>query len=319
MPKISESVSARLISIFAERGKPLPRHGDDSVAIELLRFLYQLAAKESLNVPTLELYFSRRYPEINLRGRIQQILCNHKNLPYKNISDLAECSDAEYKELCLDLLPRIVYETWPVPADTVDPYRNLFASWAVELGDKIRKEIWCGSVEIRKVGRIVRDYMDMGVYSWPESLAVWFFKTWNEFLLTDEWPYEKEFAELQDYSNALEIVNAHQAKRILELKRNGEVRYINLTAAARVLMTAVYGNTEVKTETNTLAKRVKRKCATLQPIPGKQGANFYLLQEVLPIFCAEKELRMTEDRIRGLLTDVSVLESAIDPDKARTM
>lgn len=319
MSKNSESVSARLISIFAERGKPLPRHGDDSAAVELLRFLYQLAAKESLKVPTLELYFSRRYPEIDLRGRIRHILCNRKNLPCKNISDLTECSGAEYKELCLNLFPRIVHETWPVPANTVDPYRNLFASWVVELEDKIRKEVWCGSVEIRKVGRIVRDYMDLGIYSWPESLAVWFFKTWNEFLLTDEWPYEKKFVELQDYSNALEIVNAHQAKRILELERNVEVRYINLTAAARVLLTAVYGNTEVKTETNTLAKRIKRKCTILQPIPGKQGANFYLLQEVLPIFCAEKELRLTEDRIRGLLTDVSVSESEIDPDKTRTM
>ena len=69
------SIAANWMKIFAQRRYNSPRY-DDTIAIELLKYLQTLAHAENVPTPKLDQYLAGEYPPVHMGYHIANILCN---------------------------------------------------------------------------------------------------------------------------------------------------------------------------------------------------------------------------------------------------
>ena len=94
MPKTT-SIPTDLIRIIAEVGSRLPRQYDDHIAVALLKYLQAQAAEAKQAIPSLDLYFSGKYPAIDLGQHIVNAL--HNAHPELQKPDVRRMTEEEYR------------------------------------------------------------------------------------------------------------------------------------------------------------------------------------------------------------------------------
>ena len=312
-----KSIPHELIRIFARQGKSMPKHHDDAIAVDLLFYLQKLAQEEKLHVPALDMYLAKKYPRIDMGVQIINILRDKLDNSELEKPNVASMTDAEYVDICKNVFPSIVLETYPKPENAVDPYKNLFAAWTLEVGERIKEEIWYGSKKIRNIFNLIREYIFLNVNDWPEGAAHWFFVMWNGYLLTHEWSdriaeLEALLADERDYSKAQNTLLAKLSTRLEAKEASEEGQYLTITDAVRKVLEAEYGRTVQKTALNTMVVRIFRKIGDATFIQTRaNGPKYYRYEDVVPLFICDSEVKMTEDRLRAQLIDVATPKSRI--------
>ncbi len=313
-------VSGELIAVFAEHGKSSvdAQLANNDVAIDLLRFLHRLAQSEQLPLPSLDRYLAGKHPVINLSMHARNHLHFIRDLQADNAFLLSKYSQGEYEQLCRDQFPRVVLDACPIPADNIGAYKNFFVTWFFELSDMLGEDTYHASADFRLVFRIIREYIDFRIYAWPDEHLPSLFKRWNQFLRPCQWPEQAAELELvlerqKKQIRLLENTLAEQAQRLKTMELAAEEPYISLSAAARVLLTALHGKPAANPDINTFAKRISRKCRGFEVISVTK-TNYFRLRDVEPLFQAEEDLKMTASQISIILLKVSVPKSSLNRD-----
>jgi hypothetical protein len=314
MPKTT-SIPTDLIRIIAEAGSHLPRQYDDHIAVALLKYLQAQAAEAKLAIPSLDLYFSGKYPAIDLGQHIVNAL--HNAHPELQKPDVRRMTEEEYREVCGSIFPPVVLKFYPAPSDYLDPYRNLFPLWILELGKKVAEEVKCCSAAVRLAFGMVRDYIFLCANNWPEGLAHWFFIMWNGYLLNHQWfdriaELETTLQEERDYSRAAEIMLAQQSKRIVELRKAGEEHYITLTDAAKRALEVEFGRLYEEKDLKALTMRLARQLEGVESIqPRKRRHRYFRVEDVLNALENDPEIKATAEQLRIQILDAGVPRSEI--------
>ena len=314
MPKTT-SIPTDLIRIIAEVGSRLPRQYDDHIAVALLKYLKAQAAEAKQAIPSLDLYFSGKYPAIDLGLHIVNAL--HNTHPELQKPDIGHMTEEEYREVCGSVFPPVVLKFYPAPSDYLDPYRNLFPLWILELGKKVAEEVKCCPAAVRLAFGMVRDYIFLCANDWPGNTSHWFFIMWNVYLLSRKWP--ERIAELEaalrderDYNHAAEIMLAQQSKRIVELRKAGEEHYITLTDAAKRALEVEFGRHHNQKDLGALTMRLARQLEGVESLqPRKRRHRYFRVEDVLNALESDPEIKATMEQLRIQILDAGVPRSEI--------